>query len=110
MNTLLTLKHAKAAPRTAEILIYEDIGGDPFFGGLSARQFADDVAAMGKLDILNVRINSLGGSVFEGVTIHNTLARNSARVVVDIDGRHGFSTTLDEHNAKVAKARAEGVI
>jgi UPF0755 protein len=31
-------------------------------------------------------------------------------VVVDLDGSHGFSTTLDEHNAKVAKARAEGVI
>jgi UPF0755 protein len=31
-------------------------------------------------------------------------------VVVDSDGRHGFSATLDEHNAKVAKARAEGVI
>ena len=31
-------------------------------------------------------------------------------VVVDFDGRHGFSATLDEHNAKVAKARAEGVI
>ncbi len=31
-------------------------------------------------------------------------------VVVDFDGRHGFSSTLDEHNAKVAKARADGVI
>ena len=31
-------------------------------------------------------------------------------VVVDAEGRHGFSATLDEHNAKVAKARAEGVI
>ncbi len=31
-------------------------------------------------------------------------------VVVDDEGRHGFSTTLDEHNAKVAKARAEGII
>ncbi|NNL14538.1 MAG: endolytic transglycosylase MltG [Acidimicrobiia bacterium] len=31
-------------------------------------------------------------------------------VVVDFDGGHGFSTTLDEHNAKVAKARADGVI
>ncbi len=31
-------------------------------------------------------------------------------VVVDFDGSHGFSTTLDEHNAKVAKARADGVI
>jgi UPF0755 protein len=31
-------------------------------------------------------------------------------VVVDFDGSHGFSETLDEHNAKVAKARADGVI
>ncbi|MDH3539908.1 MAG: endolytic transglycosylase MltG [Acidimicrobiia bacterium] len=31
-------------------------------------------------------------------------------VVVDFDGRHGFSETLEEHNAKVAKARADGVI
>lgn len=31
-------------------------------------------------------------------------------VVVDVSGAHGFSETLDEHNAKVAKARADGVI
>lgn len=31
-------------------------------------------------------------------------------VLVDPDGRHGFSETLEEHNAKVAKAREEGVI
>ena len=31
-------------------------------------------------------------------------------VVVDLEGRHGFSETLDEHNTKVAKARAEGII
>ena len=31
-------------------------------------------------------------------------------VLVDTDGRHGFSETLEEHNAKVAKAREEGVI
>ncbi|HEX9854758.1 MAG TPA: endolytic transglycosylase MltG [Acidimicrobiia bacterium] len=31
-------------------------------------------------------------------------------VVVSADGRHGFSETLDEHNAKVAQARADGII
>ena len=31
-------------------------------------------------------------------------------VLVDPDGSHGFSETLDEHNEKVAKARADGVI
>ncbi len=30
-------------------------------------------------------------------------------VLVDPDGSHGFSETLEEHNEKVAKARAEGV-
>ncbi len=30
-------------------------------------------------------------------------------VLVDPDGSHGFSVTLEEHNEKVAKARAEGV-
>ncbi|MDH3606651.1 MAG: endolytic transglycosylase MltG [Acidimicrobiia bacterium] len=31
-------------------------------------------------------------------------------VVVDAEGAHGFSATLEEHNAKVAQARADGVI
>ncbi len=31
-------------------------------------------------------------------------------VVVDFDGTHGFSETLEEHNEKVAKARDEGVL
>jgi UPF0755 protein len=30
-------------------------------------------------------------------------------VLVDPDGSHGFSETLDQHNEKVAKARADGV-
>lgn len=31
-------------------------------------------------------------------------------VVVAADGGHGFSVTLEEHNAKVAQARADGII
>jgi UPF0755 protein len=31
-------------------------------------------------------------------------------VLVDEDGSHGFSETLEEHNAKVAQARADGVL
>jgi len=31
-------------------------------------------------------------------------------VLVATDGTHGFSETLEEHNAKVAKARADGVL
>lgn len=31
-------------------------------------------------------------------------------VLIDTDGTHGFSETLEEHNAKVAQARADGVL
>jgi ATP-dependent Clp protease, protease subunit len=76
----------RAQGKSAEILIYEDIGGDPFFGGLSAKQFAEDLKALGKLETINLRINSSGGSVFEGLAIYNSIRRHSARVEVDIDG------------------------
>lgn len=31
-------------------------------------------------------------------------------VLVSVEGKHGFSETLEEHNTKVAKARADGVL
>ncbi len=72
------------ANKSAEIYIYEDIG-DGWMGGLSAKRFADEVKSLGKMSTLNVRINSAGGSVFDGIAIYNTLRKHSARVIVDID-------------------------
>lgn len=71
--------------KSAEILIY-DVIGEGWFGGISAKQFAKDLKALGELDTINVRINSEGGSVFDGITIYNTLASHKATVTVDIDG------------------------
>lgn len=71
--------------KKAEILIYEDIG-EGWMGGLSAKRFADELKALGALTEINVRINSAGGSVFDGVAMYNTLRNNGARIVVDIDG------------------------
>ena len=31
-------------------------------------------------------------------------------VLVSVEGKHGFSETLEEHNAKIAKAKADGVL
>jgi ATP-dependent Clp protease protease subunit len=70
----------------AEVLIYEDIG-EGWFGGVSAKGFADDLKALGDgIKTINVRINSAGGSVFDGVAIYNTLRKHGARIEVDIDG------------------------
>lgn len=71
--------------KKAEVYIYEDIG-DGWLGGISAKAFADQLNALGDLDEINVRINSAGGSVFDGFAIYNTLIKNSATIIVDVDG------------------------
>lgn len=75
----------KADAGTAEILVYEEIG-EGWFGGLGAKAFAEELTALGPLSTINLRINSPGGDVFEGVAIYNTLANHPAKVNVFIDG------------------------
>ncbi len=69
-----------------EIFIYDEIGGGLFSDGVTAKGFADDLKALGKVRTLNIFINSPGGAVFEGVAIFNQLQRHSARKNVFIDG------------------------
>lgn len=73
--------------KAADLYLYDDIGGDPFFGGgITSKQVVDDLAKLGPVSTLNVRINSVGGTVFEGVAIYNALARLPAKVVAHVDG------------------------
>jgi ATP-dependent Clp protease, protease subunit len=76
--------HAKGKGE-ADIFIYEDVG-DSWFGGVSARQFTSDLRGLGDVDTLNVRINSYGGDVFDGLAIYRNLADHKARVIVHVDG------------------------
>lgn len=75
----------KASNNTAEILIYEDIG-ESWLGGISAKRFADEIKNLKNITHIDVRINSYGGSVFDGLAIYNTLKRHKATVNVSIDG------------------------
>jgi ATP-dependent protease ClpP protease subunit len=68
-----------------EILLYDEIGEDPWFGGgVSAKTFTEDLRAI-KSDEIHLRINSPGGSVVEGIAILNALRRHPAKVVAYID-------------------------
>jgi ATP-dependent Clp protease protease subunit len=67
----------------AEILLYDEI--DPFWG-VGAKQFAEDLRDIGDVSDINVRINSPGGDVFEGLAIFNSLSRHKASVTVTVDG------------------------
>ena len=77
---------AAAQPRGAELLIYGDIGADPW-GGESVGAL-DVVRALAELDVdtLTARINSYGGSVADGLAIYNALHRHPAAVTTAIDG------------------------
>ncbi len=69
-----------------ELMIYGRIGGGGWFGeGISATDVAAALKALGPGNI-DVRINSPGGDVFDGVAIHTQLARHNGTVTVHIDG------------------------
>ncbi len=72
------------ASGVGEILLYGDIGSS--LQGMGAKQLADDLKTLGKVSTLEIRINSGGGSVFEGETIFNILDRFPATKIVHVDG------------------------
>ena len=67
----------------AEIMLYDSIGG---FFGISAKQFGADLKALGNPKVINLRVNSDGGDVFDGRAIYTQLAQHPARVVAQVDG------------------------
>lgn len=73
------------ANQSAEILIYEDVGAG-WFGGVTAKQFTDELKALGDVKSIDVRINSYGGDVFEGLAIYRQLVGHAAKVTTHIDG------------------------
>jgi ATP-dependent Clp endopeptidase proteolytic subunit ClpP len=72
----------RARATGAEIVIYDEIGAF----GIPAKAFLDELKAFGPIAELTVRINSPGGSVFDGVAIYNALKRHDAAITVWIDG------------------------
>jgi ATP-dependent Clp protease protease subunit len=71
---------------TPELLIDADIGGGWFYEGITAKSVNAFLKANTKAEEIKVRINSVGGDVFEGVAIYNALSKCSARIVVDVEG------------------------
>lgn len=63
-----------------DMLIYDEIG----FFGVSATDVTASLADV--TGDLNVRVNSPGGDVFDGVAIYNALADHPGKVTVTVDG------------------------
>lgn len=66
---------------SADITIYDEIG----YWGTTAQGFVDELAALDAPQI-NVRLNTPGGDVYDGIAIYNALLRHPADVTTYVDG------------------------
>lgn len=76
---------ASGALAAAEIYIYGDIGESWWEETVSAAAFVRDLNAL-DVEQITVRINSIGGSVPDGLAIFNAIRRHKATVTTEVDG------------------------
>lgn len=82
-------------PGSAELLLYGDIAERSWYGDeASPRQFAEDLAALGAVRSITVRINSAGGDVFAAQSIGNQLEQCGAEVTAHIDALCASAATI----------------
>lgn len=72
----------QAKGTNAEIVIYDEIGA----WGVSAKSFMEELKALGGITDITLRLNSPGGSVFDGTAIYTQLKQHEAQVTVFVDG------------------------
>jgi len=75
---------AQGVQSAAEIRIYGDIGASWWEDTVTAADFVRDLSALTDAAI-NIRINSYGGSVTDGIAIYNAIKRHSAHITISID-------------------------
>lgn len=91
---LYEMKMQAANPKAIDLYIYSDVESDYYDrwtgetveSNTSANHFRNELEAAGDVTQINIYINSLGGSVMEGVAIYNQLRRHKAHKTVYIDG------------------------
>jgi ATP-dependent Clp protease, protease subunit len=73
-----------------------DIIGQSFWtgGGISSKWVKQQLDANPDVTVIRVLLDSPGGSVFDGVAIHNLLKRNKARVEVEVLGEASSAASV----------------
>ena len=75
-----------SADDTADIFIYGEISSYEWYeSDTTASSFKKELDELGDVSTINLYVNSPGGSVFEGITIHNMLKRHKAKVNAHVD-------------------------
>jgi ATP-dependent protease ClpP protease subunit len=71
--------------KSAEVLIYGDIGESWYGDSVVASDFVREISAL-DVEQITIRINSFGGSVSDGIAIYNSIKRHKAVTTIVIDG------------------------
>jgi ATP-dependent Clp protease protease subunit len=89
-------KFKNQADGGAELLLYGDIASEQSWWGdeVTPKQFAEDLAGLGDVRNITVRINSGGGDVFAAQAIGNLLEQHAATVTARIDGVCASAATI----------------
>jgi len=78
-------KAAADGGEAAELMIYGDIGSYEGWNDVVAKQFVNELKTITAKKI-TVNINSVGGEVFAGLAIYNSLKAHNAEITVKVDG------------------------
>lgn len=91
----MELRPVAEAADAYELLIYGDIGDSWWGESVTAQSVAQQLNELDStVATINVRINSYGGSVADGLAIYNALRRHKATKAVTIDGVAMSSASL----------------
>ncbi len=82
MKTWFEMKAAASGDKHTEVMIFDEIG----LWGVTAKDFATALKAIPEDHAITVRINSPGGSVFDGYAIFNALKSRAASVTTKVEG------------------------
>lgn len=95
IEPVMTLRATAADNSEYELLIYGDIGESWWGESVTAQSVAQQLNELDKsVATINVRINSYGGSVADGLAIYNALKRHKATKNVTVDGVAMSSASL----------------
>ena len=92
----MRLKINEVENNAPEVLLYDVIGGMDLNTGevLTAKSFIEQMRQFANSSLINIRINSAGGSVFDAIAIYNYLLDMTCEVHVYIDGLAASAASL----------------
>lgn len=95
IEPLMRLQPVAESDGVYELLIYGDIGESWWTESVTAQSVAQQLNDLDStVATINVRINSYGGSVADGLAIYNALKRHKAAKAVTVDGVAMSSASL----------------